>query len=444
LCLYLTISRGGALALAAGVLAFLVLVPHRLHAMGTVLAAAAGSAILISAASQRDALQDGLPTATAIGQGTELRWLAVIACGGMALLQVAIALAARHVQRPAILPEGRRATAVGMLGALLLAALIAAGAGAPRAVDDLWQEFRAPAGTVVAGSQDNLFSRLQAVNGNSRFQYWEAARKANASDPLIGIGPGTFEFWWARHGDSPAFVRDAHSLYFETLAETGIVGLLLLGGLLLWLLGAAVVRLLRAPASLRLWIAGAAAGLVAFMTAAAFEWVWEMAAVAVVAVALGAVIVSGRDDPQPESADVDAGAQTPGRLAPRALLVVLSLGALVAVIVPLAGAVATRDSQRAAAQGRPVAALEESAAAHRIQPYAATPDLQRALVLEEAGVLDRAASAARAATRHEPTNWRTWLVLARIDARRGSTAPALVALRKARALNPRSPLLAKR
>ncbi|MCA1599445.1 MAG: hypothetical protein LC769_10630, partial [Chloroflexi bacterium] len=76
LCVYLTISRGGVLALAIGILVFLLLVPRRLDALTTLLMAGAGSAILVSAASQRDALQEGVPTATAIAQGTEVLWLA--------------------------------------------------------------------------------------------------------------------------------------------------------------------------------------------------------------------------------------------------------------------------------------------------------------------------------------------------------------------------------
>jgi hypothetical protein len=53
-------------------------------------------------------------------------------------------------------------------------------------------------------------------------------------------------------------------------------------------------------------------------------------------------------------------------------------------------------------------------------------------VLEEAGALGKAVTAARAATTEESTNWRTWFVLARIDARRGQATAAVAALRKAR------------
>ena len=284
--------------------------------------------------------------------------------------------------------------------------------------------------------------------GAGRYQFWQSALDAHSSAPWQGIGPGTFEFWWARNGTLTDFVRDAHSLYAETLAETGFVGLALLVGLLGWLAVVAVRRSVRAAPGLRLWIAAAAGGLAAFLTAAALEWVWEMAAIAVVALLLGAVIVAGRDDgaPRDPGADdparaADAGAPR-GGLAGRAVLALLAVAGLVAVVVPMAGALATRDSRQAAADGRLTAALQDSRTAERLQPYAATPRLQRALVLERAGSLDAAASAARAATVEEPTNWRTWLVLARIDARRGSSASAIDALREARRLNPRSKLFA--
>jgi Flp pilus assembly protein TadD len=126
------------------------------------------------------------------------------------------------------------------------------------------------------------------------------------------------------------------------------------------------------------------------------------------------------------------------------VLALLAVLALVAVAVPMAGALASRDSRDAAAEGDLVAALEDTRTAQRLQPYAATPRLQQALVLEQAGALTNAAAAATAATVEEPTNWRTWFVLARIDARRDETTTALSALRKARSLNPRSPLVSAR
>jgi len=425
LCIYLTISRGGTFALVVGMIVFLIFVPKRLAAFGTLLAGGAGAAILVAGASQRDALQDGLPTAAALDQGTQLLWLAVIVCCGVALLQVAMGLAARHLKRPTRLAPGRRTFVVRTLAVAAVSCAVAVGAGVPGWANDRWQEFKAPEGTVTPGSQDDVFSRLSAANGNDRFQYWQSALDADATDVLKGIGPGTFEFWWSRHG-SPGFVRDAHTLYFETLAESGIIGFALLGGLLAFLLVVAVTRSLRAPPALRVWIAAAVGGLAAFMTAAAVEWVWEMAAIACAVMLLGAVILAGR-----EEGELVEGVEAPRRRRlPRAVLAVLAVVALGAVAVPMAGALATRSSQDAAAAGRLTAALEDSRTAERLQPYAATPQLQRALVYEEAGALANAAAAAKAATADEPTNWRTWFVLARVDARRGEAVAAVAALRR--------------
>ena len=345
LCIYLTISRGGTLALVVGLAAFLALMPLRLRAMGTLLVAAAGSVILISAVSQRDALQNGVPTPTAISQGNEVLWLVLVVCTGVALLQVAMGLAARHLPVPAVLAPSRRQMAVRALAVFGVAAAIGIGAGVPGAVNDRWQQFKAAPGTVAAASLDDVFSRLQSVEGTGRYQIWQAAADANATAPWKGIGPGTFEFWWARHGTLGAtFVRDAHSLYVETFAETGIVGVALLAGLLLLLAGAAVVRSLRAPPGLRLWIAAAAGGMAAFMTIAALEWVWEMAAIAAAALVLGAVIVAGRDDlsDQPDP-DPDP---TRRRAAPRAVLSLLAVASLVAIVLPMAAALATARQPR--------------------------------------------------------------------------------------------------
>jgi O-antigen ligase len=435
LCVYLTISRGGTLALVVGIVVFLLFVPRRLDALGTLVAAGLGSAILVSSASHRDALQDGLPTATAIHQGTQMIGLAAVVCAVVALAQIAMALATRHLDRPQWLAPSRRMTALRALAIAGIAAAIAIGAGVPGQVNDRWQEFKAPATTATAGSQDNVFSRLQAANGNGRYELWQSAQDANATAPWNGIGPGTFEFWWARHGTTPAFARDAHTFYFETLAESGITGLALLIGLLVLLLAVSVVNSLRSPPAVRVWIAAAVGGLAAFMTAAAFEWVWEMAAIAGVVMVLGSVILSGRDEP----AVVET--KTRPAAVPRVVVALLAVMALGAVGVPMAGAIAIRDSRNAASEGQVVTALKDGRTARRLQPYAATPHLQQALVLEQAGALSPAAAAVRAATVREPTNWRPWFVLGRIDVRRGAARAAVAALRRARALNPRSPLL---
>jgi Flp pilus assembly protein TadD len=73
-------------------------------------------------------------------------------------------------------------------------------------------------------------------------------------------------------------------------------------------------------------------------------------------------------------------------------------------------------------------------------PWAASPYVQRALVLETLGMLGRAAAEARHATAREPTNWENWLVLARIEAEAGRVPAAIADARHAARLNPRGRL----
>ena len=419
--------------------------PRRVQALVTLLVAGA-AAILIAAAAQRDALQSGVPSAAATREGTEVIVLAILVCATVGLLIVAIdRLRVGSFKPPATLMLVTRTLAHRLHTAagrgLAIAAVVCVAGIAAVAVSGWagaqWREFKAPAGTVAVGSEDNVFSRLSAVNGNGRYQHWQAALDATGAHPWKGIGPGTYEFWWLRHPAATNYVRDAHSLYFETLAETGIVGFALLAALLVVLVGAAVARSRGAEPATRVWIAAAAGALGAFAVSAAIEWVWELGAIACAVMLLAAVICAGRAD--------DGGAGRPvirPARSTRAVLVVLAVASIGAIAVPLASALAIRESRAEARTSRLAAALQDSATARRLQPYAATPLLQRALILEQAGALAGAASAARAAASHEPTNWRHWFILARIQADRGEPVLSAVALREARRLNPRSTLLA--
>lgn len=67
----------------------------------------------------------------------------------------------------------------------------------------------------------------------ARGDYWHVAWHVAGQHPLVGTGAGTFDLAWGAYGDLGRWggVSDAHSLYLETLAELGAVGLVLLAGL---------------------------------------------------------------------------------------------------------------------------------------------------------------------------------------------------------------------
>jgi tetratricopeptide (TPR) repeat protein len=171
-----------------------------------------------------------------------------------------------------------------------------------------------------------------------------------------------------------------------------------------------------------------------------------MAAMAAVLVLLGALALAGRSD-------LDVASETAGGIGPvgrgawqpltarpaRVLTVIAAVLALPLIATTLSGAANVHDSQ-SAATANPSSALRDAADAQRVQPYAATPRLQRALLLEQQGSLREALTAAKQATGDEPTNWRTWFVLSRIEAELGHAKAAVADFRRVHDLNPRSNL----
>ena len=444
LCIFLTVSRGGVIALAVAVLVFLALAPDRLPQVGYALLGGGGAALLCLAVDGRDALQDNLRNEVARQQGQDLLGLVVLVCAGVGLLAAGLALADRHATRPRWTQPGRRLTALVATVAVVVAAAVFVGAGGPGELSDRIDQFKTP--TVTNGASDeSVVTRLGDITGNGRYQYWQAAERAQATDELKGIGPGTFEYWWARDGTiENGFVRDAHSLWFQTLAEAGLVGLVLIGGFFLVVLVGGAARTLRAAdKEHRIALAGATAGVAGFAVTASIEWAWQMTVVPAAALGLAAVCLAGRaEDPLLPRRDAPApGLRAPrGALAGRGLLAVMAVACIAAVGIPTAAASDLRDSQVRAGEGDLAGALERARSAQDVQPYSAGVRLQEALVLEQAGRLESALTDAVAASEDEPTNWRNWVVRSRLELRLGRTSEGVRSYGRARSLNPRSGL----
>jgi O-Antigen ligase len=431
---FYTLSRGGAVEIAIAIAVLVALHPRRLAAAPTLLVAGAGSAILIAAATQRDALEVGAAGDLARQQGDEMLAMTLVVCTGVALLAVAIGLARRYGIGWRLDVSRRWSRGLGIAAAI---AAIAVAIG-PADLPERWDEFRQPGGPDPSGGA----ARFESVSGNGRYQAWEAAVDANASAPVTGIGPGTYEFWWAREGELGGFVRDAHSLYLETLGELGVVGLALVLGLVGSAFALGVRRTLAAAEETRSLLAGAVAACAAFAAAAAVDWVWELAVLPAAFFLLLAAIAGTRTGPAGRPRAMAAADRPARRTVARAAIAAASVAALVAIAIPYTGATAVSDSAAQAREAQLAGALDEAETARRIQPYAGSPHLQQAFLRLEAGDLGGAAAAAREATAAEATNWRTWLVLSGIEARRGNAEQAVEAYRRARSLNPRSPLFA--
>jgi hypothetical protein len=302
-----------------------------------------------------------------------------------------------------------------------VALVVALVAGVPGEVANSWEEFKEPISPASGAA------RLDSASGSGRYQFWETALDAAGTEPVFGIGPGAYEYFWAREGTLPTFVTEAHSLFFEVLAELGIVGLVLLLAFIATPFVLGVRRSRHAPGEERVWIAAALAGCAAFAFAAAIDWAWELTVLPVAFLLLFAGIIGRSDVPATGWAQ-------------RLALGGLALAGIVAIAIPMAGAAAVLDSKEKVDGGDFAGALEEAEAAESIQPYAATANLQKALVLELLGDFEGAEAAALTATENEPTNWRTWLVLSRVQHELGDTEGSVESYRRARFFNPRSTL----
>jgi Tfp pilus assembly protein PilF len=152
-----------------------------------------------------------------------------------------------------------------------------------------------------------------------------------------------------------------------------------------------------------------------------------------VALLLAAVVVSGLRDRERIG---------PGQrlLVLRVVVVVAALVALWRILVPLASTVEVRSSQSAAAVGAWPAALRDANAAQSVEPGAATPRLQRALVLEAVGDLGAARHTLAQALAREPTNSSLWLTASRLATEANRPRLALAYWRRARALDPTAPI----
>jgi O-Antigen ligase len=171
-----------------------------------------------------------------------------------------------------------------------------------------------------------------------RASYYRVAWHEYAAHPLLGSGAGTFALYWARSGHvaSRGGALDAHSLYLETLAELGPLGLALVAAFLLYPFRAALTNR-RVP-----YVPVAASAYVAFLVHAGLDWDWELPVVVVAGLACAAALVAST-------------VTSPSRLATWARGLVLA-AALVLGAFAIAGARSdTVPAARDATKGAPLA-----------------------------------------------------------------------------------------
>ena len=413
---YFTFGRSGWIALAAGTLVYIGFDRRPLRPLALLVALAPLLALAVWLASRRPGLTHAHASlARATHDGHELALRLVV----LSFAAAAITLTFWLVERRTTFPRSVKIAFASMLAIACMAgaALAFAHYGGPVSLTQrAWRNFKAPPARAA-----NLNKRLFTVSGNGRYQLWTIALDGARNHPWLGSGAGSYERYFLRH--QPAHlgrVRDAHSLYVETLAELGPFGLALLVVVLGTPLAVAVKR--RRPIT-----AIAAGGYAVFLVHAATDWDWELPAVTLAAIVCAvAMLLGGR------------GGRRPMRLSAtvRTVAVAALAGAGIFAVVGLLGNSALATSRSDLAAGKIADAEKQAQRAASWAPWSSDPwdSLGDAQVAE--GRKAAAIVSYRKGLSIDRNDWKLWYDLAIVAtgaARRHAMAESL-------ALSPRSGL----
>ena len=357
--------------------------------------------------------------ARATHDGHRLALLLLVLAAGAAMLTWARDQTAKRVE---FRRNARRAYATALILALVASlALVVARYGSPEKIArDGWNQFVSAA---PSGGGTNLNARLFSLSASGRTILWRHAWHDARAHPALGSGGGTYEVWYLRHRTNGSKVIDAHSLYAQTLAEVGAVGLALLLVALLTPLVAAVRARERPTTPI------AAGAYVAFLVHAGVDWDWQISAVTLCGLLCGAALLIAA---RRSANTVQLGRR---RYALAALAVAVALFSLVGLL----GNMPAASAGRAIRAGNWADAKRQARKEIRWAPWSA--DGWRRLGQAEVGSNQVAAGVRdlRTAIRKDPQNWDRWFDLAL--ATRGKEQRR--ALEHSLALNPHSPELAE-
>ena len=414
---YFTFGRGPWIALGVGLLAAILMDPRRLQLIAVAIGVGVPAGLGVLLASQYDALRrEDAPIALAADDGERLAlWLVLLAVLAAAVA-AGFALTERRVDVPRRVSRGF-ATALLVAAAVIVVGIVVRFGGPVEIVERAYDAFDAPPPS-VAGS--DLGGRLFSFSGSYRVDLWKSAWRQYEANPVLGGGAGSFEQHWLADRPFEHKVRDAHSLYFETLSELGPVGL----AFLLLALGAPIVAAVAARGNPL--VPAPFAAYAAYLVHAGIDWDWELPALTVLALLCAAAMLAAarREEPLLQLGTWARGAAVAGALVVAAVF-----------FVTLVGNTAIASSDDAADDANWTKAASEARKAKRWAPWSSEP-WQR---LGEAHLGQGAFSAAehdfREATEREPRDFELWLDVARAT----DGAERADALRRATRLNPLSP-----
>ncbi|MEA2443750.1 MAG: hypothetical protein QOJ12_1042 [Thermoleophilales bacterium] len=275
---YMSLSRGAFVAVIAGLLVLAAVRPRAATALAAMCALVPVGALAIALQGlDKVRAAPAEPHAVQTGQGVLAALLVVAGAAAAALAFAGLAKRADAMRELRLRPRAAAIVAIGGV-AVILAGTVAISYASEQTVN-------------VATSASRL-----AQTKTFRGPYWDVALRAFAHHPLTGVGSGSFQVEWRRETRTGRATFDAHSLYFETLAELGIVGGLLVVAFIASLAAGIATALRAAPRDPVL--PAAAAVVAACIVHAGVDWDWELPGVTLPVLLLAAAALA-RPEPTP-------------------------------------------------------------------------------------------------------------------------------------------------
>lgn len=406
-------SRGTIPALAVAVVVALVATPQRsawllrAGAVAIVLVAVGGTITQpfqamfdlrqapFTEGSDPDALLAAAEDAARSAGRAVLAVAVVLGLVGAAIVPVGEWVSERLQELEARAGFGLALPAIVLVGALAGTLLLIGGSSdrsPTRWVADQWEGCIDPPD--VAGDPGSSTSYF-ANSGTGRCDYYRVALASFAERPLRGLGAGNFRGEYVQERRTREEPRVVHSLPLQLLAELGLVGAAL-GAAVMGCVVLAASRFVRSGAARDASFAGAIAALAYWTTHASIDWLWQLPAVSLPALALAGGLVACVSPAQ--------GHVQRSVAAPLAAGVML---AAIALVLPVAMADARlREARDPGVRERdPARALRAAVDAQEFDPSWAEPAIVEGLIHAEAGRREQAAAAARRAVSLEPGNW---------------------------------------
>lgn len=438
LTLALTYSRGSIIALifAVGVLMALNRAALRtLMYLGMAILAVVPA--IVFALTANDLTGVFIPVADREGDGL---LLAALTAGGLTVLGLAGRAVIAAEQRTAPNPLRSRRIAAALIALVVVAALGGVGAmaasdrGLSGTITHQWDTFRKPKDTSFVDP-----AHLVSSTSGNRWVWWSEALGAWSDHPLAGSGAGSFPVLHRRYRKNNLDVRQPHSVPFQHLAETGLVGVAMYVGALGLLLAAALAGVRRRrPGSERALAAGLFAATAAWTLHEFADWDWDIPGVTVPALALLGVLAAR---PGGERIAMAATGRARSALALAAVTLVLCNVAISSALPSWAETVSQNALERVgrdARSGDLRHAVQRAEFAAKLDPLSVEPLLAAAALEGRRGRLAAQRADLVRAVRRQPQNARVWISIASFEFTHGRLASGLQALKRARTLDPRN------